>query len=224
MTPHPYPVPTASIFVDMAQYIPLLLAAVDVALDNEYVWDEADADTALGYIGDLKLWLSLLENIMFAPVGSVVPFTGTLAPDGWLLCNGQAVSRTTYDDLFGVIGTSYGAGDGSTTFNLPDMRGRAPIGAGQGTGLTNRVLASQTGAETHTLTEAQIPAHAHPRNTSNFADERILRLTGGGGAGFAGGTLPGFSPGLNTGNAGGGQAHNNMQPSIALNFIIFTGA
>ena len=62
------------------------------------------------------------------PVGCVIPFAGAAAPTGWLLCQGQAVSRTTYAQLFSVIGTTYGSGDGSTTFNLPDMRGRVAVG------------------------------------------------------------------------------------------------
>ncbi len=63
------------------------------------------------------------------PVGCVIPFAGAAAPTGWLLCQGQAVSRTTYAQLFSVIGTTYGSGDGSTTFNLPDMRGRVAVGS-----------------------------------------------------------------------------------------------
>ena len=62
------------------------------------------------------------------PSGAVLPFAGTAAPAGWLLCYGQAVSRTTYAALFNALGTAYGAGDGSTTFNLPDLRGRVPGG------------------------------------------------------------------------------------------------
>jgi microcystin-dependent protein len=75
------------------------------------------------------------------PVGSVSMFAGSSAPTGWLLCNGAAVSRTTFSALFAIIGTTYGAGNGSTTFNVPDMRGRAAIGVGQGSGLTDRAPA-----------------------------------------------------------------------------------
>lgn len=74
---------------------------------------------------------SLLKFIgSFEPLGSIKMYAGSTAPDKWLFCRGQAVSRTTYAKLFGVIGTTYGAGDGSTTFNLPDLRDRMPIGAG----------------------------------------------------------------------------------------------
>lgn len=85
----------------------------------------------------------------------------TTAPNGWLLCQGQAVNRVTYSALFGIIGTSYGAGDGSTTFNLPDLRSRMPLGAGQGTGLTNRPLNSRGGEETHVLSIAELAVHNH---------------------------------------------------------------
>lgn len=86
------------------------------------------------------------------PPGSVQMYVGSSSPSGWLICDGTAVSRTTYADLFGIIGTAYGAGDGSTTFNLPDFRGRAPIGVGTGSGLTARTRGDQVGTEALTTT------------------------------------------------------------------------
>ena len=83
---------------------------------------------------------------------------------GWVLCEGQAISRTTYAILFSVIGETFGLGDGSTTFNVPDPRGRVAVGAGQGTGLTNRIVGQVFGTETVTLTEAQLPSHLHTIN------------------------------------------------------------
>jgi microcystin-dependent protein len=102
------------------------------------------------------------------PVGIVSPFAGSSAPTGWLLCDGTAISRTTYSALFGVVGTTYGAGDASTTFNVPDLRGRTPIGAGTGAGLTARTLGATTGVESVTLTAAQsgLPAHTHTNSAS----------------------------------------------------------
>jgi microcystin-dependent protein len=90
------------------------------------------------------------------PTGMLMPFAGAAAPDGWLLCQGQAVSRTTYRRLFRAIGTAYGAGDGSTTFLLPDARNRVLVGAG-----SSYVLGATGGAATVTLTTAQIPSHTH---------------------------------------------------------------
>ena len=114
---------------------------------------------------------SLLSFIgSFEPVGSVKMYAGSSAPSKWLFCQGQAVSRTTYAKLFNVIGTTYGAGDGSTTFNLPNFNGRTPIGVGTSgtTGASSHALASTGGQETHahttgnfTLTTSHIPAHTH---------------------------------------------------------------
>jgi len=95
----------------------------------------------------------------FLPPGAVIPFAGASAPVGWLFCHGQAVSRTTYARLFAVIGTTYGAGDGSTTFNLPDLRQRFPFGkAASGTGST---LGGKGGELTQVLTTSHLPPHSH---------------------------------------------------------------
>jgi microcystin-dependent protein len=95
------------------------------------------------------------------PVGGLMPYAGATSPEGWLLCNGAAVSRTTYANLWALVGTTYGSGDGSTTFNVPDMRSRMPIGAGAGTGLTSRALAATGGAESVVIASGNLPTHAH---------------------------------------------------------------
>jgi microcystin-dependent protein len=94
----------------------------------------------------------------FFPVGAVLPFAGGAAPTGWLLCDGSAVSRTTYASLFAVIGSTFGVGDGSTTFNIPDMRGRVPVGKNSGTFNT---LGGTGGEETHVNTVNEMPSHTH---------------------------------------------------------------
>ena len=91
------------------------------------------------------------------PVGSVIMFGGSTVPNGYLLCNGQAVSRTTYATLFAIIGTAYGAGDGSTTFNVPDMRSRFASGIGNGPGLTSVTRGATGGQESI----SQVPPHNH---------------------------------------------------------------
>jgi microcystin-dependent protein len=88
-------------------------------------------------------------------------YAGSSVPSGWLSCDGTPVSRTTYANLFAAIGVTFGAGDGSTTFNLPDTRSRMPIGAGTGTGLTNRALGTAGGGESKTINSANLPTHTH---------------------------------------------------------------
>lgn len=154
-------------------------------------------------------------------VGTVVDYAGTSAPSGWLLCYGQAVSRSTYSALFGVIAETYGAGDASTTFNLPDLRGRVvagkdDMGGSSANRLTSPIngdtLGASGGAESHTLDTTEIPAHTH--STVSQAN----------GSASAGGDVPSPSGSTTTGSTGGGAAHNNMQPTFILNKIIYAAA
>lgn len=100
------------------------------------------------------------------PSGAIKGFAGTTIPTGYLLCDGSAVSRTVYPALFTAIGQTWGGGDGSTTFNIPDYRGRVIVGAGQGTSLTNRPLASASGEESHVLGTGEVPAQTISGTTS----------------------------------------------------------
>lgn len=149
------------------------------------------------------------------PAGAIGMFGGSAIPTGYLECDGSAVSRTTYAALFSAIGTTWGAGDGSTTFNLPDLRGRAPIGAGQGSGLTNRTLGATGGAETHTLATGEIPSHTHGLSAGS-----AVIVTGAGGSWQNQGGSDGS--GASISNAGGGGSHNNMQPYGVVKFMIKT--
>lgn len=158
------------------------------------------------------------------PSGTVAMYAGASAPANWLLCDGSAVSRTTYAALFAVVGTTYGVGDGSTTFNVPDMRGRIAIGVGTGTGgaasgtglptggsaLTPVVRGTWKGEETHTLVTAEMPSHTH--NMFGFQSGT------GGGAVNSGFNATPITP--VTQATGGDGAHNNIQPVMGLNFII----
>ena len=158
------------------------------------------------------------------PVGAVIDFAGPTAPDGWFLCQGQAISRATYSVLLGAIGTYYGGGDGSTTFNLPDCRGRviAGVDAGAGRigdpGVTYGIagnLASVGGLYYHVLTEAQLAYHSHTFNDLYTAN------TGRGNIQFGNDiNQQVVSTPNGTFAAGGNQAHNNCQPTIIMQKII----
>jgi microcystin-dependent protein len=152
-------------------------------------------------IGDLKVTAAL----------------STFVPPNWVFADGRALSRTAYPELFAMIGTSFGAGDGTTTFNVPDYRGRTIIGAGAGPGLTNRPLGTSGGAETHALTEAELAPHVHTQ-TANISG---LLAAGSNGAGMSFGGSPNNQPTQQvTLSAGAGAAHNNMQPWTASNILI----
>jgi microcystin-dependent protein len=102
-----------------------------------------------------------VDGYPLVPVGTVVAFAGSSAPEGWLLCDGSAVSRSTYANLWVTLSSTYGNGDGATTFNLPNAKGRSVVGAGTGSGLTARAVADTGGVESVTLTGAQSGTSAH---------------------------------------------------------------
>jgi len=154
-------------------------------------------------------------------VGEIRMFAGNFAPAGWMFCEGQLLPISEYETLFNLIGTTYG-GDGQSTFQLPDLRGRLPIH--QGNGFT---LAETGGVETVTLTVSQIPAHSHP----------YLAATAGNNASSPGGNVLGpivttatflYAPAVGSnpmssntiGSTGGSQPHDNFQPYLCIDFII----
>jgi len=129
-----------------------------------------ETDTAQLRYWDGTIW----NNALGSPVGSVQSFAGSTAPTGWLLCFGQAVSRTTYADLFTVLSTTYGTGDGSTTFNLPDMRGRVPAGKDDmGGSAASRLTSGTSGVAGATLGavggDQRVHQHTHVQNSHNHS-------------------------------------------------------
>ena len=104
------------------------------------------------------------------PTGAVLPYAASAAPDGWLICNGAEVSRTDYANLFGLIGIAYGNGDASTTFNLPDLRGRAPVGLDSDHSLGNAFgAATASASHSHNVTPNSIPIHEGEGTLTNVA-------------------------------------------------------
>jgi len=186
-------------------------------------------------------------------IGEVRHFAGNFEPRSWNFCRGQQMSIANYTALYALIGTTYG-GDGMTTFNLPDFRGRVALGTGQGPGLTNVVIGAISGTEQVTLIQTNLPAHNHAVTTTpinpgltvsvNSAQASTHTPTAGMSIASAGymasgsfvenlgfntatpavalnpGTVDMSSLTVNNSTAGGSGPHNNMQPYLAVNFII----
>ena len=167
-------------------------------------------------------------------IGEVQIFAGNFAPRGWAFCDGQLLPIAQNTALFSLLGTTYG-GDGRTTFGLPDLRGRAAMHPGRGPGLASRRLGEKVGTETVTLTTAQIPSHSHTGTTSTTkidlstnvgtSDTSDGRHIGNHLGAFNEDATPdaklgGVTSGTTINNIGGGQSHNNMQPSTTVNYII----
>jgi microcystin-dependent protein len=175
------------------------------------------------------------------PIGGVMSYAGSTVPSGWLLCDGSAISRSTYPLLYSAIGTLYGSGDGSTTFNLPNIKDKFPLGAGS----TYSTLGNTGGETTHILSGAEMPSHSHSFSGTTStdgshthyvygSDENNGSISGEGldtqtntvmtanqrqyTTSSAGNHTHTFSG--TTSSSGSGSAHNNMPPYIVLNYII----
>lgn len=172
-----------------------------------------------------RLVTSMLGFVV--PVGAAVPFWGLQEPDGWLLCKGQAVSRTTYKELFAVIGVRSGAGDGSTTFNVPDLRESLVYGVGD-SGSFAQTMGAAVGEKSHTLTLAEMPSHSHPLSTNNQAHSFAWGASGSvhvpvsavGGAATGNQLYTQQGPWNATAAVGGGQAFPMRPRGVVANYII----
>ncbi|TXI40972.1 MAG: phage tail protein [Nitrosomonas sp.] len=157
-------------------------------------------------------------------IGEIRSFGFNFAPVGWAQCNGQLLPISSNTALFSILGTTYG-GDGRTTFGLPNLQGNVVMGAGTGGGLSNRTLGESGGTVTETLTMQQIPPHTHPANAhpgngnkptpaGNFWAQDL------GGSKEYGDSAPAQMSAGTVTPTGGGQAHNNLQPYLVLNYCI----
>ncbi|MEM7479893.1 MAG: tail fiber protein [Acidobacteriota bacterium] len=157
-------------------------------------------------------------------VGEVRMFAGNFAPRGWAFCDGQLLAVSQNDALFSLLGTIYG-GDGRTTFGLPDLRGRVPIHAGSGPGLSPRRLGAKAGVENVTLTVNQLPSHTHAMQAANTQANnqqpvgRAPASTIGIDAWAEDPDPVNFSTQSIT-NVGGSRSHTNLQPFLCIHFII----
>lgn len=162
-------------------------------------------------------------------VGGIVLFAGNFAPRGWQFCNGQILPIAQNQALFSLLGTTYG-GNGVSTFALPDLRGRTPVGPGQGPGLSNYVLGEQTGVETVTLITTQIPGHVHQLLAATTPADQTSpqgNISGVVNDPTSGTAFPAYiavakaDAAMNpTAPTGGNQPHTNLQPLLVLNYII----
>jgi len=229
-SPVPAPVsdPDAGVFVSVCfnpEWLPYVIGCLK-QLTNEATWDVAtksDMDTVLQQVDTLMGLFS--EGCPVSVTGMIEMFGGDTAPSGWLFCDGSEIDRTTYVDLFNVIGTTFGVGDGTDTFNLPDMRGRIAVGVGQQSGGTDFALADTGGEETHVLSVNELAAHSHTDTGHTHLDNNATStIINGGLEAPAASAIPSVtttgSGSANLTDTGDDDAHNNLQPYLALNYII----
>lgn len=197
--------------------------------------------------GSLSTTINQMNVTAYVPIGSVLPFAGSNPPPGFFICDGSAISRLTYAYLFEIIGTTYGVGDGSTTFNIPNLKGRVAVCLDSSQSEFN-TLGETGGTKVETLTIDQLPAHDHngitqsagnhfhpitdkqhnhggTANQASTAIDGLSNTTGNGGT--TSNSFTGITATEDAGahqhvidSEGSGQSHNNLQPYFVLNYII----
>ena len=150
------------------------------------------------------------SNNVAVNTGTIMSWSNSTVPSGFLECNGSAVSRTTYSDLFAVVGTTYGSGDGSSTFNLPDLQDNHPIGVSG-----SKALGTKAGSTSVTLAETNLATHDHSYSVTNYTASQSNTNA-------VQGRQLAYQTAKNVGNAGSSTAFNTFPPYIALKFMIKT--
>jgi len=204
-----YPLPTAGPFEDIVEWIPYLISAVDEALDRSDVWEEADYETAMGYVEDLKAWLAewdptAASGAKSLAVGDVVETYRVDLPTGCLWCDGSTYNKVDYPALYDVLDSAFIIN--ADTFKVPDRRNNFALGNG------SRAVGATGGAETHTLVLSEIPAHTHIINkgAGTGALERVYQPA----------AFSQSAAGQSTASAGSSGPHNNMPPFVVARFYI----
>lgn len=202
---------------DVSKSYEIIVEVSDKLSVNEIDYTLNPGKNAIEIVGNevKKINDILFENLLL-PSGSVIEYAGDTAPNGWLICDGSAISREIYANLFEVIGSTFGGGDGTTTFNIPNLKGKIPVGLNSDDSDFN-ILGKAGGEKTHILTSNEMPSHNHRQTVTasrsgsgnTYVSWNANNLTGSKDTGAR-----------NTLNTGGGQAHNNLQPYIVLNYII----
>lgn len=195
---------------------------LNFALEHLVYVDEEHQESAVASLDADTLGGHPVEDFLRPKAGFIYPLAGSVIPEGFLLCDGAEYGRTEFPELFAAIGTIYGEGDGSTTFNVPNLQTRVPVGAGG-----EFVLGATGGEAEHTLTVAEMPSHNHSSEDNNTTGNIGFQESSD--HGYVGFSMPWTyisertDLGIHVASNGGSQPHNNMQPYTVVNYIIATG-
>lgn len=204
-----------------------LVSGCLLELTRQYNWEKWGSMTPAQVAGLFQVMFDdfSLGREPCRMIGELIPYAAVGSPSAnWLPCDGSLVSKTTYADLYALIGSTYGPGD-PDNFALPDFRGRSPLGIGAGTGLSARSIGETGGEETHVITTTELASHAHSASDHYHSEGTSTATTIIGGvetpqpAAIPSVGITGSSA-ISIGAAGGDTGHNTMHPFLAINWLI----